>query len=172
MAGVRVDASDLKKVARMAKEFSPELNRQLMRQLRSAGKLGAGAAKEGIQQMPTSQTSPRYVAVSKKGKIVEKHLRDLISDAITVNVATTARPDVRIRVRRTPALNAIGAGGIAKAINKGKWRHPVYGNRNVWVDQTGTEFFDRRIQDLRPAMQAAVLKALNDARDAVTKGRL
>lgn len=160
---IRVDASDLKKVARIAKEFSPELRKQLMKQLRASGQIGATVAKEQIRNMPSGSTSSRYVAVSKKGRIVEKHLRDLIADAVTVSVTTTRSPDVRIRVRKTPALQAIGAGGIAKAINTGKWRHPVFGDREVWVYQKGVEFFDKPIQALRPKIEVAVKKALDDA---------
>lgn len=49
------------------------------------------------------------------------------------------------------------------------WRHPVYGNRNVWVKQTGGPYFDKTITahaaDLRDGvvagMQAAAQKIVN-----------
>jgi hypothetical protein len=173
--GVRVDASDLRKVAKIAKAYGPELQKQLRKQLRLAGKLGADAAKEGIREMPSNSdgTSTRYVAVSKRGRVVEKNLRDLIADAVTVNVGVTNRPDIRIRIRRTPALNDIGAGGIAKAINSGRWKHPVFGNRKVWVQQKGIEFFDHRIEARREEMKILVKAALDDAaRIAAERGIL
>lgn len=169
---VRVDASDLRKVSLIAKEFGPQLQKQLRKQLRAAGKVGADAVKADIHKMPSGSSSPRHVSVSKRGQIVEKNLRDLIADAVTVNLATSGkRADLRIRIRKTPALQAIGAGGIAKAINTGRWRHPVYGNRNVWVSQTGIKFFDEPLNALKPEILVLVKKALDDA-IAISKGRL
>ena len=159
--GVRVDASDLRKVAKIAKEFDPALRKALIKQLRAAGAIGAADVKEAIHEMPS------------QGKD-DRSLRDLIAKAVTVNVATTGkRADIRIRVRKTPALQAIGAGGIAKAINKGRWRHPLFGNRDHWYTQTGYEFFDNRIERHREEMRALVKTALDEARDiALAKGRL
>lgn len=173
MSGIRVDASDLRKAGRVAKAYGPELQKQLRKQLRVAGALGAKEAKSRILQMPSSSTSSRYVAVSKRGRIVEKNLRDLIAAAVSVNVAVANRPDIRIRIRRTPALNAIGAGGIAKAINTGRWKHPVFGDREVWVQQKGIEFFDHRIEARREEMKILVKAALDDAaRIAAERGIL
>jgi len=109
-------------------------------------------------------------------------LRALIAQAISVNVSTTRRPDVRIRVRKTQELQQIGAAGIAKAINKGKpWKHPVfakkgsprYDKKESWPSQRGFEFFDKPIEARREEMKALVKAALDEAvKVAAAKGKL
>jgi hypothetical protein len=148
--GVRVDASDLRKVGKIARTFGPELNRQLRKNIRAAAAIGANDAKQAIREMPS------------KGQDDHK-LRELIASAVSISIVTGKYADVRIRVRRTPALNAIGAGGIAKAINTGKWKHPVFGDREVWVAQKGFEFFDSRIERHREEMKVLVAAALDEA---------
>lgn len=172
--GVRIDASDLRKVGKIARAFGPELTRQLKRNLRAAGVIGAAAAKESILAMPTKNPvdSGRHTVADERGS-GSFTLRELIAQAVTVNVSTTRLPDVRIRVRRTPALQQIGAGGLAKAINTGQWKHPVFGDREVWVQQTGFEFFDKKIEEHREEMTALVAAALDEAAKVATaKGRL
>ena len=159
MAGeIRVDAKDLLKVSKMAREFSPALKRELLKNLRAAGQVGADAAKESIQQMPSSGGDNRG-------------LRNLIAAAVSVNTATTGKTaSISIRVRRTAALEAIKAGGLAKAINTGNWSHPVFGNRKVWVKQTGVDFFEDKINAKKPEMLVLVKAAMDSAVAIVTKG--
>ena len=162
---IQLDARDLRKVMKMAKDFSPELGRQLRKQLRAAGQIGANVSKEAILAMPS------------KGED-EHALRQKIARAIKVSVVTSGSAnaaDIRISVQRTAELNQAGLGGIAKAINKGRWRHPVYAKRDsaryknpkLWVNQSGPEFFDHRIEEVQPAMEALALEALKTTVDII-----
>jgi hypothetical protein len=157
---IRVDASDLRKVAKIAKAFSPELQKQLRKQVRAAAGIGAKEVQSAIRDMPS------------KGED-DHDLRELIAKAVSVSFTTGTRAQVSIRVRRSAALERIGAGGIAKAINLGRWRHPLFGNRDYWYTQTGFEFFEDRIQPKKPEMTALIRIALDDAaRIAAERGYL
>jgi hypothetical protein len=159
--GVRVDASDLRKVAKIAKEFKPELQKQLLKQLRAAGRVGVIESRKAIRQMPSKTNGETHFLIKKTG-VGRYSLRDLIAQATTSTVTVRNSPDVRIRVRKTPELTQIGAGGLPRAINEGRWRHPLFGDRDHWYDQTGFEFFDKPIESRREEMLVLVKKALDD----------
>jgi hypothetical protein len=162
---IYVDASDLRKVMKIAKTFSPALAKQLRKQLRAAGQMGADAAKSSIREMPVSGSS-------------DNGLRDMIARATKVSITTSRNADVRIKVQKTKELIDYGAPGLAKAINTGRWKHPVfaakgtprYDDKANWPEQQGDKFFDDRIQALAPQMQLMALAALEAALLEATKG--
>jgi hypothetical protein len=61
-------------------------------------------------------------------------------------------------------------GGSLRRFNSGTFRHPVRGNRDVWVSQSAgvkKGFLDEAFAKQRPAIQAAALRAIQN-----TKNRL
>ncbi len=53
------------------------------------------------------------------------------------------------------------------------WRHPVYGNRHVWVRQdTGGSWFRETIEDGRPDVENALSDVMEDAMDTVSRAGL
>lgn len=47
------------------------------------------------------------------------------------------------------------------------WRHPVFGNREVWVSERGAPWFGTTIKKHAPDFRAAVVDAMELARDAI-----
>lgn len=47
------------------------------------------------------------------------------------------------------------------------WRHPVFGNREVWVSQKGGPWFASTIQRRAPEFRAAIVQAMEETRDAI-----
>jgi hypothetical protein len=45
------------------------------------------------------------------------------------------------------------------------WRHPVFGNRNVWVPQTGSPWFYPTLRAHTPAFRQAIVQAIRDTLD-------
>lgn len=83
-----------------------------------------------------------------------------IPGAITMRVSfTTARVEIRVNARRAP--HARPYEGIS---GRTTFRHPVYGNRNVWVEQAARPFLrpavDGRITEIRDAVERAVYRSL------------
>ena len=55
----------------------------------------------------------------------------------------------------------------------GTWRHPVYGNRDAWTEQTAAGargYFTRTIDVKAPAFRGAVLQAMDDLTARLRKG--
>lgn len=66
---------------------------------------------------------------------------------------STSRTGVRIKV------------GKVGGLNEGKLRHPVHGNRKVWVQQTeGIDpgFLDEEFDKSRPQLQRAVVRVMQE----------
>lgn len=53
----------------------------------------------------------------------------------------------------------------------GGWRHPVYGNRNVWVKQVGNPYFRSTINSRREQVTTGVVAAMVAAAEQITHGR-
>lgn len=73
----------------------------------------------------------------------------------------TRSPGAGIRLRRSSSGPSRRPGWN---LNRGQWRHPVFGNRNVWVTQRVTPgWFDATGQSARPELLAATAVALEKA---------
>lgn len=49
-----------------------------------------------------------------------------------------------------------------------RWRHPVYGNRNVWVAQESHPYFYQAVAFFGPASRLAIDRALQRISDAIS----
>ncbi|GHA01536.1 hypothetical protein ACFOOM_12090 [Streptomyces echinoruber] len=139
-------------LARIAAELrrmnNPELKKRFRQELRAAGKPMVPAVRRAIQQIPSKQG---YRADGLRGRM---------SRAVKLEVRTTGRDaGVRLRVdgRKMPdkqkALQAYMEGV------KKPWRHPVYGNREVWVRQQPKPYFYRTVEPMGLAAQRNIQRA-------------
>lgn len=88
-----------------------------------------------------------------------------------------ARAPQRIQVRtgaRTAGVRVIVARdkSSARRANRGLIRHPVFGNRDVWVDQqlATSGWFDGPAQAALPEMREAAEKAMQSIVDDIVRG--
>jgi len=92
-------------------------------------------------------------------------LRAQMSKAVRVEVRTTgkdANVSIRVDGRKMPGhMKSLPS----MAEGKKRWRHPVYGNRGVWVTQTSRPYFYKVV---RPA-GAASRRAVNRVLDGITR---
>lgn len=49
------------------------------------------------------------------------------------------------------------------------WRHPVFGDRDVWVQQRGGSWFKNTIADQRPVFERALTAVLDDAANTIAR---
>ncbi|MDX2705800.1 hypothetical protein PV350_23490 [Streptomyces sp. PA03-6a] len=131
-----------------------ELRKELTRNMREALKPGAADAKSGIMSMPSS------TAHGAPG------LRSAIARKIRPEARISGKfPGAKVKAFKTP--NVRGFANAAKRTNRASgWRHPVYGNREIWIHQTGkNKWFDRafegRENDYRRAVQTALADMVN-----------
>lgn len=134
-----------------AEEDGKELRKELTRNMREALKPGAVQAKSNIMSMASAT---RHGGPALKSSIARK---------IRPEVRISGKfPGAKIKAFKTP--NIRGFANAAKRTNRASgWRHPVYGNREVWAQQTGkVKWFDHAFEGQRNTYEHAVKSALAD----------
>jgi hypothetical protein len=126
----------------------PALRRDAVKQLRAAVKPVERDVKAAALALPASAGSAGV-------------LRRRIAGAVGTQVRLSGRSaGVRLRVRKTPLGSAEN---LPQRMNTGQWRHPVYGNRDVWVTQHSRRgWFDATARAARPRVRRQVKQVFDD----------
>ncbi|MFD9319285.1 hypothetical protein ACFWDQ_16575 [Streptomyces sp. NPDC060053] len=134
-----------------AEEDGKQLRKELAANMREALKPGAAEAKSSI------------MAVSSAGLPTAPALRS--------SIARKIRPEVKLggrwsgaRVKAFKTKNVRNFPNAPKRMNRaGGWRHPVFGNREVWAQQHGkTDWFDRSFEGREGVYKEAVEAAMEN----------
>lgn len=170
LTGKHVDASEYRDLYRRTRNLRPEIRREMRKRLREAAKIGQRAARLKIREMPAtakySKTGAgRHYRKSRPGTGVG--LRSTL--ALNIRVQVTAR-DVAVR-QFTAGLRGHNARDLPRDIDKGYWRHPVYGHPPK-VLQKGWPYFDRTMRAKRPEMEREVRKVLDSIKVELLKSRI
>ena len=111
MAALDVDASEYKAFAKKLKGAERSVARDLRKRLRAAGKpLAEGLVQDGPEGLPSSGGLADWLRQS-KGTV------SMTQSRLEIKLSRGGRHDLG-------------------AINRGQLRHPLYGNRRVWVVQS------------------------------------
>jgi len=142
----RIDASAFRKFNQDLKEFDPALSRSYRKRLKSIGDKGAEEMRKTVRLAPFGD---RPGTRGSRGRIAKN---------TKVGISTGSRSaGVKITTRGAPTE------GFAAAYNiKKPFRHPVFGNRNVWVEQQGRPYFGTSITKV---LRARLQKEMSDAAD-------
>ena len=130
--GVSIDTSSFAKFARALKVIDPDLKKELRAGLKAAGEV---VAEDARARSSWSTRIPGSIKVSVVGN--------------TIKVVANAK--------KAPDAKPLEHGGQG-----GTFRHPVFGNRDAWVNQDARPF-------LRPALLANKEAAVAAAKRAVEK---
>lgn len=143
--------SDLTRITRELRRMdSPEVLKRFRKELRSAARPLVPAVRASIRQIPSKRP---YTA---------KGLRGQLSRATGLQVKTTGRQAavvIRVDGRKMP-----NRGKSVQAYLEGtkpRWRHPVYGNRNNWVQQPPKPYFYKTMRAAGPAAREAVYRVMD-----------
>lgn len=87
-------------------------------------------------------------------------LRESIARAIRISVRSTQPVGARIWIDRgrLPADQR----SLPDRIDDGRWRHPVFGNRSVWVNQYGRPWWGVTLRRMEPHMRREIARVLDD----------
>ena len=121
------------------------VRRELLSAVRKAARPAKDAAKVGATCLP--------------GGHFQTGLRADIAAAITVRTRTTGHSaGVQIVVPR----GKLGSKDpMPELMNKGSWRHPVFGNKAAWAEQTSTaDWWSTSIMTVAPEVSATMRLAL------------
>lgn len=130
-------------------EDGKALRKELAANMRDALRPGAEQAKGSIMGMVSLTGHP--------------------APALRSSIAKKIRPEVKLggrwsgaRVKAFKTKNIRGFPNAPKRTNRASgWRHPVYGNREVWVQQRGKlEWFDRSFTGREGLYKEAVHEAM------------
>jgi len=149
---------DLTRIARELRAMNnPELKKRFSNELRQAAKPMVPAVKQAIRQIPSKQG---YTADGLRGRMAR---------AVKLEVRTTGRDaGVRIRVdgRKMPSGDK-SLQAYMEGVKK-PWRHPVYGNREVWVRQSPKPYFYRTVESMGQRARQGVNRAIDRVADDIT----
>lgn len=91
-------------------------------------------------------------------------LRASVAGAIRISVRTGGNPGARVWVDKGLLPPDIPM-GVLNRLNEGRLRHPVFGNRSRWAQQTATPlWWDGPVRKHTPRMTAEVARVLDDVR--------
>ncbi|WP_338699201.1 hypothetical protein V2W30_22680 [Streptomyces sp. Q6] len=95
-------------------------------------------------------------------------MRATIAEAIRISVRTSAgSAGARVWIDRSHLPADLR--GMPAALNTGRIRHPVYGNRRRWVQQDATPlWWDRTVRAHTPRIEREVGRVLDDVRRRLT----
>lgn len=169
-ASIAVSGADFGQVARALRAADPQLRKDLSRDIRqittplvqmfrasvtgtsssAGGSSGYGSAYRALHTLSRGRLSEARVTreIGRAGlratvaRSIRAAQRDRGKDVgVTIRVATNQLPPDQ---RRLP-----------KSMDRGQWRHPVYGNQKAWVTQTVTPkgWFTEKARDSHPRVR-------------------
>jgi hypothetical protein len=151
----------------MADDFKVEGTKQLTtlaRRLKEAGdgqlrrELLAGIRKSGRKILPDIPQSA-YRTLPRRGGLADRVARQKFA--------------LRTSLSGSSASVRIGATGMKELrdINRGRLRHPLFGNRDHWYQQQiEPGFFDEPIERRAPDVRREIQQVMNDVARKITKG--
>jgi hypothetical protein len=166
----KIDVADYTQLYRATRNMKPEIRSAFRKRLRKAANIGRDAAKVKIRAMPatrkyTATGAGRHYRKSRAG--VGVGLRSTL--AINIRTSVTAR---EIAVHQyTAGLRGHNARDLPKDIDRGGWKHPVFG-RPPKVFQRGYPYFMVTMKEKRPEMEREVQQVLDDIKAKIIVGKL
>jgi hypothetical protein len=166
---MQVDPKTLKFVARALREEqeSGRLRRDLVREIKKAVDPGVQAVRGQLAIASVTSIASGASITDGRSRVREKPraqgptIGGYLASRVKPEVRLTGRTGgVRIRIPQTPSLRGFKL--AARRLNRGTWRHPVFGTAQ-WVEQQSPipGFFDTTLNEGKEDYKAAVVASLN-----------
>lgn len=144
MTGIKVTGSD--KLADLAKQMKVAgqgaMRRELVSELRKQAKPLVAAQKQSVRSLAGAPSAWKSRA------------------------ASMTRAKVSTSAKRAGVRVSVGGGQDgrrARHMNRGFWRHPLFGNTEWWYEQTVEPgWFDRPANDAGPKLRAALVNVITN----------
>jgi hypothetical protein len=156
IAFIKIENQDQYK--RLARELRNagrgDLQRQLVREIRRTGSPALQAVQRAFLKIDVQSTQG--------GGRKSTGLRSRVSAATRISVLGSGI-SIRVEPRRVDNRSPRYGRALTYGLDGlGRWRHPVYGNRLVWTEQTGYEVFYRSLKRYETAWRAGVVRAMQE----------
>jgi len=135
-------------IAMKAEADGKLLRRELIADLRAAVAPGVEKVRGKLRALPASATG------------IQPAMGSYLASRVRAQVKFSGRrTGVAVRIGKTPNLRKFSVS--SRVLNRGEWRHKVYG-RDVWVTQQSPikGFFDKTLKADRALYRAGVLMAV------------
>lgn len=147
-----------------------DLTRGLQKAIKDAAKPTLRAVQESARDIHTAGLRKPGARRPFIGPTAPKGTRAKIADAVVADV-TVGVDEQRVRFRVANARLPREIQVLPRKFDDGgTFRHPVMGNRQVWVSQTGDPWFWPPIRDHIKDFRAEIDKALEDTRRKLEAG--
>lgn len=166
-------ARDLKRAGR------GDLVRELAKSMRTASRPVVDLAKSNVLGVGTSSSRGgasaraaraahllrRRKSPTGRAKLLAHRrsgLRSAVARTVSVQVRAGGK-SASVRIRSNTSLMPVDQRKLPRHMNTGKWRHPVFGNREAWVTQTVSpnQWFDRAMREGGPRVHAKAIDTVS-----------
>ncbi len=155
-------AGELRRLARDLRSAGNQqaINAKLRRGLTVLGREGAAAVRASVRATESKGQSARAGRPSLRGKVAR---------ATEAKVRNSTRPGVIVWVN--PARMPTGERALPAFLDgQGRWRHPVFGNTNIWRGQRPHPYFNRGIDPIVGRLADAGDKVLDEIANQIERG--
>lgn len=147
-----VQVEDFVRVGTFTKKFEPELRKAMRKRINQAAKPVVAAIRTEILNSPTSQSGE------------STGLRHGIARGIRTDLSDSPSSKRQgMFIRATSSKLPPSQKGMAAVYNLEEFRHPVYGDTEVWVDQAGHPYFRGPIYQRSTMLRTEIAAAIEDA---------
>ncbi len=154
----RRTGKDLAQISRELREMNDkELAKRFRKELRVAAAPLVPAVRASIRAIPSTRP---YAADGLRGQM--SRATSLQVKTVGKQASVIIRVDGRKMPPRSKAVQAYMEG------IKPRWRHPVYGNYEVWVQQPPNPYFYKVMAAAGPRARVAVYRVLNQVSKDIT----
>jgi hypothetical protein len=159
----KVDDKELIAFYKALAQFDPELKKSLRKRLLALAKPIVTEVKQAELNLPSN----RELGGTRKKKGAHLGFRASLAAATKADFNGTGRgAALHVRVSTSRFLTVSGRPRTLPYYMEGRrkraWRHPVYGNKDVWVSQKSKPFLGEVVSRNKPAFALAVENAVND----------
>jgi hypothetical protein len=165
-----VDAGDLRRLMRDLREV--EDGKELSKELRTGLRGVLNPLRDQVKA--AYRSAPGYQGKRSRSRAKQPDLRVLLVKATKTEVRTTGRlAGARLRVdgRKMPSgLRSLPSMWEGPPQGK-RWRHPVFGDRGVWVAQDGRSTFYRIADGHEDDARRAITQVVDGVRAKLERGR-
>lgn len=173
-------AARFREAARLCREADrADLRRELVKGMRAAGReilddqraevrglpvRGERFYRYGVKRVVGKDGSTRQVRARYRPNTRSTGLRDRVARSLALELKSTGR--ARVRFVAKPEKMPADERNMPRNLDNPKgWRHPVYGNTEMWVAQFGGSWFwppiKRKIRVFRQRMDEAITATVN-----------
>lgn len=164
------DTGDLRRLSKNLRQAADgkELRKELTNGLRAELLPVATAVEAAYASAPS-----RGHATSSRARQAQPSLRTLLARATQVQVRIGGRdPRVGVAVKGKRMPSGMRALPRYWEGTKPRWRHPVFGDREVWVDQPARPIFDRTVEPFERPLRLQAIQIINRVNRKALRGGL